>query len=102
VSARIGDSIITGGEDYVVAHDIQQEMFGAAQRPALLERVARETGGRYYTPETAEALPRDMMYTRSGTTVTEQLDLWDTPAMFIALLGLIAAEWLLRRKRGLA
>ena len=38
----------------------------------------------------------------SGTTVTEQLDLWDTPAMFIALLALIATEWLLRRKRGLA
>src|SRR5688500_1829786 len=102
VSARVGDSVITGGEDYVVAHDIQQEMFGAAQRPALLERVARETGGRYYTPQTAEALARDMIYTKSGTTITEQLDLWDTPAMFIALLGLIAAEWLLRRKRGLA
>ncbi len=102
MSARVGDSVITGGDDYVVAHDIQQEMFGAAQRPALLERVARETGGRYYTPETAEALARDMMYTSSGTTITEQLDLWDTPAMFVALLGLIAAEWLLRRKRGLA
>ena len=102
VSARVGDSVITSGEDYIVAHDIQQEMFGAAQRPALLERVARETGGRYYTPETAEALARDMMYTNSGTTVTEQLDLWDTPAMFVALLGLIAAEWLLRRRRGLA
>ena len=102
VSARVGDSIITSGEDYVVAHDIQQEMFAAAQRPALLERVARETGGRYYTPQTAEALPRDMVYTSSGTTVTEQLELWDTPAMFIALFSLIAAEWLLRRKRGLA
>ena len=102
MSARVGDSVITGGEEYVVAHDIQQEMFGAAQRPALLERIARETGGRYYTPETAEALARDMMYTNSGTTVTEQLDLWDTPAMFVALLGLIALEWLLRRRRGLA
>src|SRR5688500_2686969 len=102
VSARVGDTVITGGEDYVVAHDIQQEMFGAAQRPALLERVARETGGRYYTPQTAEALARDVMYTSTGTTITEQLDLWDTPAMFVALLGLIAAEWLLRRKRGLA
>jgi hypothetical protein len=43
-----------------------------------------------------------MMYTSSGTTITEQLDLWDTPVMFVALLGLIAAEWLLRRTRGLA
>ena len=102
VSARVGDSVITGGEEYVVAHDIHQEMFGAAQRPELLERVARETGGRYYTPQSAEALARDIVYTNSGNTVTEQLDLWDTPAMFIALLGLIGAEWLLRRKRGLA
>jgi uncharacterized membrane protein len=102
VSARVGDSVITGGEDYVIARDIQQEMFGAAQRRSLLERIASETGGRYYTPQTAEGLARDMVYTSSGTTVTEQLDLWDTPAMFIALLGLIAAEWLLRRKRGLA
>ena len=102
VRANVGDSVITGSEEYVVAHDIQQEMFGAAQRPALLERVARETGGRYYTPETAEALARDITYTSSGTTVMEQLELWDTPAMFVALLGLIALEWLLRRKRGLA
>lgn len=102
VSARAGDSVITGSDDYVVARDIQQEMFAAAQRRSLLERVASETGGRYYTAQTAEGLARDMVYTSSGTTVTEQLDLWDTPAMFIALLGLIAAEWLLRRKRGLA
>jgi uncharacterized membrane protein len=102
VSARVGDSVITGSEDYVVAHDIQQEMFGAAQRPALLERVARETGGRYYTPETAEALARDIMYTSSGTTVIEQLELWDSPILFITLLGLIGLEWLLRRRRGLA
>ena len=102
VSARVGDSVIAGSEDYVIAHDIQQEMFGAAQRPALLERVARETGGRYYTPETASALPRDIVYTSSGTTVIEQLELWDTPVMFLSLLGLIALEWLLRRRRGLA
>ena len=102
VTARVGDSVVVGGEDYVVAHDIQQEMFGAAQRPALLERVARETGGRYYTPETAHTLAEDIVYTNSGTTVTQQLDLWDSPALFIALLGLIATEWLLRRRRGLA
>ncbi len=102
VTANVGDSVITGGEEYVVARDIQQEMFGAAQRRSLLERVASETGGRYYTAQTAEGLARDIVYTNSGTTVTEQLDLWDTPAMFIALLALIATEWLLRRKRGLA
>jgi hypothetical protein len=102
VSAHVGDSVIASSDEYVVAHDVQQEMFGAAQRPGLLERVARETGGRYYTPETVEALARDIMYTNSGTTVIEQLELWDLPILFITLLGLIAVEWLLRRRRGLA
>jgi uncharacterized membrane protein len=102
VSARVGDSVIAGSEEYVVAHDMQQEMFGAAQRPALLERVARETGGRFYTADNASALAEDIVYTSSGTTVIEQLELWDMPAVFIALLCLIAVEWLLRRRRGLA
>jgi hypothetical protein len=102
VNARVGDSVLTGSEDYVVAHEIQHEMFAAAQRPALLERVARETGGRYYTPETAEALARDIVYTSSGTTVIEQMELWDVPILFIALVALIVFEWLLRRRRGLA
>jgi uncharacterized membrane protein len=102
VSARVGDSVITSAEDYVVARDTQQEMFAAAQRPALLQRIARETGGRYYTAQNAEGLARDIVHTDSGTTVTEQLDLWDMPIVFVTLLSLIAAEWLLRRKRGLA
>jgi uncharacterized membrane protein len=102
VSARVGDSVITGADDYVVARDLQQEMFSAAQRPALLERIARETGGRYYSADNADGLARDIVYTNSGTTVIERLDLWDMPVVFVILLGLIAAEWLLRRKRGLA
>lgn len=102
IAARTGDSVVTGRDEYVVAHDTQQEMFGAAQRPALLERVARETGGRYYTAANADALARDIVYTSSGATVIEQLELWDMPIVLLILLGLLSAEWLVRRARGLA
>ena len=72
------------------------------QRRSLLERIAEETGGRYYTPETAVNLPEDLRFTGGGVTVTEERDLWDMPILFLLLAGLMGAEWAYRRKRGLA
>ena len=37
-----------------------------------------------------------------GVTVVEERELWDMPALFLLLVGLIAAEWGYRRMRGLA
>ena len=67
-----------------------------------MERIAEETGGRYYTLETAGRLPEDLRYTGGGVTVTEERDLWDMPLLFLLLAGLLGAEWGYRRKKGLA
>ena len=72
------------------------------QRRSLMERIAEETGGRYYTPETAANLPEDLQFTGGGVTVTEERDLWDMPILFLLLAGLMGGEWVYRRKRGLA
>lgn len=72
------------------------------QRVSLMERIAEETGGRYYTPETAANLPEDLQFTGGGVTVTEERDLWDMPILFLLLAGLMGGEWAYRRKRGLA
>ena len=70
-------------------------------RSSLLRRIADETGGRFYTPETVGALPEDVRYTESGSTVYEEKDLWDMPIVFMLLVGLVATEWGFRRYRGL-
>lgn len=72
------------------------------QRRNLLERVADETGGRYYTLETVGRLPEDLRFTGEGVTVREERDLWDMPVLFLLAAGLLAGEWAYRRKRGLA
>ena len=72
------------------------------QRRQLLERAANETGGRYYTKETAVRLPDDLAVAGAGVTVREERDLWDMPAVFLLLAGLLAGEWGYRRRRGLA
>jgi hypothetical protein len=71
-------------------------------REPLLRRVADETGGRFYTAANVASLPEDMAITGKGVTVQEEMELWDMPFLFLLLVGLIGAEWLLRRKRGMA
>ena len=87
---------------WVQAARVDAEYFGAERRTALLERLAGETGGRFYTPDTVAALPEDLSYTESGATLRERRDLWDMPATFLLALALASAEWGYRRWRGLA
>ena len=78
------------------------EYFDAAMRAPLLKRIAEETGGRFFTPANAAALPEAVSYTGRGVTVVEERELWDMPALLLVLVGLVSAEWGFRRARGLA
>ena len=71
------------------------------QMPAL-QRLADDTGGRAYTPETASALVEDVQYTGRGVTTVEERELWNAPLMLVLLLGLLSAEWGYRRAVGLS
>ncbi|MEP6729521.1 MAG: glutamine amidotransferase [bacterium] len=78
--------------------DVQQ----AELRSPLLRRIAKETGGRYYPLSDANRLSDDVIYTEAGVTVRDARDLWDMPIVFLILAALLAAEWIYRRRRGLA
>jgi uncharacterized membrane protein len=87
---------------WVHAGDLDSELRDAEMQASVLRRIAAETGGRFYTPATAGTLPEDVSFTESGTTVREERDLWDMPILLLALLSLMGAEWVYRRRRGLA
>jgi hypothetical protein len=76
------------------------EFFDTAQDRPVLERLAKETQGRYWTlaslPEIARAIP----YTKSGIVERQVLDLWNLPIVFLVLLALKLGEWLLRLRWG--
>jgi len=78
------------------------EYFDAAMRASLLTRIAEETGGRFFAPSNVSELPEAINYSGRGVTVVEERDLWDMPILLLLILGLIAADWGLRRSRGLA
>ena len=83
------------------AGNVEDEFFGAAADVDLATRIADETGGRVFSPDAARALAQDLRYTESGVTVVERRDLWNLPAIFFLMFGLLASEWGLRRRWGL-
>lgn len=76
------------------------ENFRAEQNRELLEKLAEQTGGAYYRPERARRLLDEIVYSEAGITVQETKQLWNLPAVFLALLALKSAEWFLRRRWG--
>jgi len=76
------------------------ENFHVEQNRELLEKLSSETGGRYYKPNETSRLGKDINYSEAGITIRETRDLWDMPAIFLAIVLLRAGEWLLRRKWG--
>jgi uncharacterized membrane protein len=90
------------GSVHVRASAGDAEYFDAAMRGSLLQRIADETGGRFFTPSNAASLPEAVSYTGRGVTVVEERELWDMPALFILIVTLVGIEWGYRRTRGLA
>jgi hypothetical protein len=76
------------------------ENFHTEQNRALLEQLASQTGGRYWDPSKLKDLPRDISYSEAGISVRTTNELWNMPVIIVLMLGLLIAEWLLRRKWG--
>ena len=100
-AARAGKPIGVGGT-HVRAAPGDAEYFDATMHEARLRRIAEDTGGKFYTPETLNALPEDLKYTGRGVTTIEERDLWHMPIVLLLLVALTGAEWAYRRAVGLA
>jgi uncharacterized membrane protein len=96
-----GDSV-DSRPAHVDAAESRSEFFGSEMRAPLLRRVADETGGRFYTAGNVASLPEDLSITGKGVTVQEEHELWDMPFLLLTILGLVGAEWGIRRRRGMA
>jgi hypothetical protein len=78
------------------------EYFDPTMHEGPLRRIAEETGGRFYTPETVAGMAEDVRYAGRGVTSVEERELWNMPIILIALMGLVCGEWGYRRAVGLS
>ena len=77
------------------------ENFHTEQNRELLERLASQTGGKYWRPQDLPKLAAQIPFSDAGITIRETKELWDLPVIFLAILLLRSAEWLLRRRWGI-
>jgi hypothetical protein len=82
------------------------EFRNAGLREDLLRRMAAETGGKYCHSEDAGRLIEEISGLAGKLPVARaepvRKPIWDMPALFLAMLGLMTAEWLIRRRGNLA
>jgi uncharacterized membrane protein len=100
-ATREGKSI-DAATAYVDAAPSTSEYFEAGMRAPLLKRIAKETGGRFYTAGILGNLAEDIAYAGKGLVSQEEKDLWDMPIILLGVLLLLGVEWGYRRYRGLA
>ena len=98
-SASIGQ---VGAKSTVLVSDLNREFYSAAQNSDLLKRIAAETGGKYYQLGDLQSLLDDLTYRKTPYSERVTKDLWDMPINFFLIIGLLCAEWFLRKREGLA
>jgi uncharacterized membrane protein len=101
----IGTSATIGtlnAKSTMLVTDLNREYYSAAQNSDLLKRIASETGGKYYTTAEAQSLLDDLIYRQTPYSERVTKDLWDMPVNFMLIIGLLSAEWFLRKREGLA
>ncbi len=86
--------VLVGGADL--------EMTQPRLNEAVLRRLASGTGGKYLPADQAHDLPSLVRESRADAGTPEQRDLWHNGWSVLAIVGLLAAEWVARRRVGLA
>jgi uncharacterized membrane protein len=102
VDAAKAGKQIGSGLTYLRAGPSDAEYFDATMHEPPLRRIAEETGGRFYTPDTVAGMAEDVRYAGRGVTSVEERELWNMPIVLLALMGLACTEWGYRRAVGLS
>lgn len=96
MKALRGQTEVASAQTHIRRNNGIVEHFGTQQNRALLQRIADATGGRYWRLDQLDELPEALRYSKAGVVERQTLDLWNLPALFLLLLALKGAEWLLR------
>lgn len=77
------------------------EFSNAELNVALLKTLAEGSGGKYYAMAEADQLVNQIPLVESATSKITDVDIWDIPLIFGAVIALLGFEWFLRKRGGL-
>ena len=97
-----GKPVVAKTKFVVQQLDLENENPGAD--PDLLKRIAEETGGQYFELKDAGKAFDAVLSRSEGAKLVRPTyrRLWDNVFIYIALCALLCAEWIARKRRGLA
>jgi len=77
------------------------EYYQSEMNPALLQKIARQTGGEFRLADNAAGLAEVLDKRQRGVNVLMRHELWDMPVIFLLVILFLSAEWSYRRWRRL-
>ena len=86
-------SMLVGGAD--------AEMADPRLNEPVLQRVAAASGGRMVSPDQIEALAQTLQASVPAAVLSVRRDLWHNGWSLLAIVTLLASEWVVRRRLGL-
>jgi hypothetical protein len=101
VDVRRGSMPLASAQRSVLVGGTDREMTDPRLNEDVLRRIARASGGAYLRAGDASRLPALLTAVNAVPAAPRLEDLWHRPAIFAALIVLLAAEWMLRRRWGL-
>ncbi|HEX6790519.1 MAG TPA: hypothetical protein VF247_04335 [Candidatus Krumholzibacteria bacterium] len=100
-SAELPDRVIQSKPIELHVSQTSVEFRNTTQDRAALERIARRTGGAYLTPDSLDALAGRIDVSPRKVPVVSESVVRASVSWFVAVLLLLSAEWLLRKRAGM-
>ena len=91
------DGAAVEGETRFLVTQPATEITGKAINRELLKRVAESHGGRFYRLDQWNDWCKDVHWKEQHFSKVELLDLWNHPLLLGLLLGMLAADWSIRK-----
>jgi len=99
--ARQGTTSLGTADRWMYVGGADREFADPRLNEGFLRRIARESGGRYVRAADASQVTSWLASSAPPNAAPEQRDLWHEPWAYALILGMLSAEWILRRRWGL-
>jgi uncharacterized membrane protein len=99
--AKRGSVALGTADKWMYVGGADREFADPRLNEGFLRRVARNSGGRYVRAAEASKIPDWLRAAVPQNAAPERRDLWHEPWAFALIIGLLSAEWILRRRWGL-
>lgn len=100
-SATRGSTALGSADRWLYVGGADREFADPRLNESVLRRIARATGGQYVRPADVARVTSWLQSAVPQNAAPERRDLWHEPWAFALIVGLLSAEWILRRRFGL-